>query len=118
MTKSTQQTITDLNRQVTELENVFRIGTVQSVNKSDFTARVAWSNGMRSAWLKIPQRYGAELIITEDGAHSDGDGGTISDHDHPDSILGYWYPEVGDTVFSYHRYGGDGDGIIIGTLEN
>ena len=114
MEKSNEQYIADLDKRLSTVEGILRIGVVDEIDESNYTARVSWSNGMRSAWLKVPQRIGAELEIESDGAHSDSEGKTITSHSHTGSTLGVWMPKIGETVVSIHRAKGEGDGWILG----
>lgn len=78
MRKTIEQELNEQKARIDRLEYTVRMGTVTTVNRSNRTARVSWSNGDRSDDMKI-LRTGEP-----------------------------WIPEVGDMVISMHRPGGDG----------
>jgi phage baseplate assembly protein gpV len=86
MEKTISQEISDLEKEITELQRTVRIGTVTTVDTAGRKARVTWANGIRSA----------ELNVIQNGSG--------------------WMPKVGDKAVSLHRTGDDGDGFILGVI--
>lgn len=89
---------------LTELKNIVRKGTVQSVDKKKMKARVKFGDkgGMISGELHIliQERH----IINEPVENCK-------------AWLEYWLPEVGDMVLCLMIPDGDGEGYILGGIK-
>jgi hypothetical protein len=84
-------------------------------------ARVRFDDlGITSDWLIVLQHFKCGIHVEPDNrhAHSSACGGTssIPDHDHPETHLTYWMPEVGDAVLALYIPVEDGDGFILGGI--
>lgn len=95
---------------MTELKNIVRIGTVQSVNASKMTARVKFKDkgGITSGDLRIIKRPVYVVPAMESGAKE------VS-HSH-EAFVTEWTPGVNDMVLCIMVPDGDGDGFIIGEV--
>ena len=99
---------------MTELKNIVRLGTVQSVNASKMTARVKFKDkgGITSGDLRIIKRPVYVVPAMESGA--EGQTAKVS-HNH-EAFVTEWTPGVNDMVLCIMVPDGDGDGFIIGEV--
>ena len=113
---------------MTELKNIVRLGTVQSVNASKMTARVKFKDkgGITSGDLRIIKRPVYVVPAMESGAEGqtakttlkyDYNGQMLKEvsHNH-EAFVTEWTPGVNDMVLCIMVPDGDGDGFIIGEL--
>lgn len=94
---------------MTELKNIVRLGTVQSVNASKMTARVKFKDkgGITSGDLRIIKRPVYVVPAMESGAEGQTAKTTLKTE---------WTPGVNDMVLCIMVPDGDGDGFIIGEV--
>lgn len=112
---------------MTELKNIIRIGTVQSVNAERMTARVKFEDkgGITSGDLHIIKRPVHVLPAPQSGTAGktgevkqeyDCDGEkTEASHSH-EAFVSEWIPNVNTMVLCVMLPDGDGDGFIIGEV--
>ena len=117
-----------LEADMTELKNIVRLGTVQSVNASKMTARVKFKDkgGITSGDLRIIKRPVYVVPAMESGAEGqtakttlkyDYNGQMLKEvsHNH-EAFVTEWTPGVNDMVLCIMVPDGDGDGFIIGEV--
>jgi len=91
-----------INEDITSLKNIARIGTISSIDTSNRTARVKFSdkNDLVSAPLRVLKNPPlANIENTTDKI-----------------IISPWLPAVGDMVLCIYIPNGESDGFIIGGL--
>lgn len=113
---------------MTELKNIVRLGTVQSVNASKMTARVKFKDkgGITSGDLRIIKRpvyvvpamgSGAEGQTAKTMLKYDYNGQMLKEVSHShEAFVTEWTPGVNDMVLCIMVPDGDGDGFIIGEV--
>ena len=104
------------------LENVVRIGEVQSVDSVKKTARVKFDSlgGLVSGPLKVLQQFGQNMTINNEHTHTITDtysgGGSASTQPAHSHTITYWMPSVGQMVVCLYIPVDDGDGFVLGGL--
>lgn len=110
-----------------ELENIVRIGTVQSVDKDKMTARVKFNDkgGIISGPLHIIKRPVYVIPAMESGTegqtaytkleYDQNDELKEISHKH-DAFITLWVPSPKDMVLCIMQPNGDGDGYVIGEV--
>ena len=103
---------------MTELKNIVRLGTVQSVNASKMTARVKFKDkgGITSGDLRIIKRP-VYVVPAKTTLKYDYNGQMLKEvsHNH-EAFVTEWTPGVNDMVLCIMVPDGDGDGFIIGEV--
>lgn len=112
---------------ITELKNIVRLGTVQSVNSKKMTVRVKFKDkgGIVSGDLHIIKRPVQVVSADEKGTNNqtaytklkydyNGELKEVS-HKH-DVFISTWVPSVNDMVLCIMLPDGDGDGFVIGEV--
>lgn len=102
------------------LENIIRIGEVQSINESERTVRVMFPDTkIMSGWLKviksppfIPSKGEEQKTETASGQREEG---TFDEHFH-NVIINAWFPSIGDNVLCIFVPVFNGDGYVIGEI--
>jgi len=112
---------------MTELKNLIRIGTVQSVNAAKMTARVKFKDkgGVTSGALHIIKRPVYIIPAMESGAEGK-TAATKLEYDQNDvlkevshsheAFVTAWVPSTNDMVLCLMIADGDGDGFILGEV--
>lgn len=112
---------------LTELKNIIRVGTVQSVDSTKMTARVKFNDkgGIISGPLHIlvRPRYIVPTIEKKEGDRTaperlkyDKDNELQTEHSHA-AYITEWVPKVGSMVLCVFIPDGDGDGFILGGVK-
>lgn len=112
----------------TELKNLIRVGTVQSVDSAKMTARVKFKdkNGMISGPLHILVK--PRIIVPSNGTkEGNRTAATQLEYDQNDTLqteshshaayITEWVPKVGSMVLCVFIPDGDGDGFILGGVK-
>ncbi len=101
---------------LTQLQNMIRKGTVQSVDKAAMKARVKFGDkgGINSGDLHILVRH---RIVVPGKMDEAGDKTQIQEGHSHDAYITEWVPEIGSMVLCLMIPGGDGEGYILGRIN-
>lgn len=87
------------------LSGLIRVGTVTNVNSSLRQVRVKYKDaGITSNWLPVLQHNGASVFVSKS-----------DDHTHSGTV-GYWMPNINDTVLVIYLPVFNADGFVIGGI--
>lgn len=108
------------------LAGLVRVGTVMDTNAEKRMVRAKFQgDGLISGWLYVLQHSGGDLRIAPDGQHSHsvhdtytggGSSNSVPPHDHSGSHVGFWMPQVNDTVVVLYLPVWNGDGFVLGGI--